>query len=88
MKSFLIERMRVPNTPELELRMQVLTETVERLISFAYEQRTSEARGLVLQEMKRMLTDIYSCAGKTPGGVGLQAGSRQAVIVMTSLPRN
>ena len=56
MKSFLVERMRVPNSPELELRMQVLTETVERLIRFAYEQNTGEARGLVLQEMKRMLT--------------------------------
>ena len=63
MKSFLVERMRVPNTPELELRMQVLTETVERLISFAYEQKTSEARDLVLQEMKRMLTGYLFVRG-------------------------
>ncbi len=63
MKSFLVERMRVPNTPELELRLLVLTETVERLISFAYEQNTSEARGLVLQEMKRMLTGYLFVRG-------------------------
>ena len=63
MKSFLVERMRVPNSPELELRMQVLTETVERLISFAYEQKTSEARDLVLQEMKRMLTGYLFVRG-------------------------
>ena len=63
MKSFLVERMRVPNTPELELRLRVLTETVERLISFAYEQRTSEARGLVLEEMKRMLTGYLFVRG-------------------------
>lgn len=63
MKSFLVERMRVPNTPELDLRLQVLTETVERLISFAYEQNTSEARDLVLQEMKRMLTGYLFVGG-------------------------
>lgn len=63
MKSFLVERMRVPSTPELELRMRVLTETVERLISFAYEQNTSEARDLVLEEMKRMLTGYLFVRG-------------------------
>jgi AcrR family transcriptional regulator len=63
MKSFLVERMRVPNTPELELRLQVLTETVERLISFAYEQKTSEARDRVLQEMKRMMTGYLFVRG-------------------------
>ena len=63
MKSFLVERMRVPNTPELDLRLSVLTETVERLIIFAYEQRTSEARGLVLEEMKRMLTGYLFVRG-------------------------
>ena len=63
MKSFLVERMRVPNSPELELRLLVLTETVERLISFAYEQKTSEARDLVFQEMKRMLTGYLFVRG-------------------------
>jgi AcrR family transcriptional regulator len=63
MKSFLVERMRVPNGPELDLRMRVLTETVERLISLSYEQKTSEARGMVLQEMKRMLTGYLFVRG-------------------------
>jgi AcrR family transcriptional regulator len=63
MKSFLVERMRVPNTPELDLRLSVLTETVERLICFAYEQKTSEARELVLEEMKRMLTGYLFVRG-------------------------
>ena len=55
MKSFLVERLRVPSSPELDLRLRVLTESCERLISFAYEQKTNEARDLVLEEMKRML---------------------------------
>lgn len=63
MKSFLVDRMRVPNTPELDLRLSVLTETVERLISFAYQQKTSEARDLVFQEMKRMLTGYLFVRG-------------------------
>lgn len=63
MKSFLVERMRVPNSPELELRLLVLTETVERLISVAYEQNTSEARDGVIQEMKRMLTGYLFVRG-------------------------
>jgi AcrR family transcriptional regulator len=55
LKSFVVERMRVPATPELELSLRVLTEAGERLICFAYEQPTSEGKELVLQQMKRML---------------------------------
>jgi len=55
LKNFLVERMRVPNSPELDLRLLVLTETAERLIGLAYDQKTSEMRDLVFAEMKRML---------------------------------
>ena len=56
LKSVLMERMRVPHNLELELRMQVFGEAGERLIAFAFEQKTSEARHRVVQEMKDMLT--------------------------------
>jgi AcrR family transcriptional regulator len=63
LKSFLVERMRVPNTPELDWSLRVLAEAGGRLICFAYEQPTSEARDLVLQEMKRMLTGYLFVRG-------------------------
>jgi hypothetical protein len=56
LKSFLTERMRVPHDLELELRMQVFGEAGERLMAFAFEQKTREARHRVLQEVKEILT--------------------------------
>jgi AcrR family transcriptional regulator len=56
LKSFMLERLRIPNTPELDLMLRVTSEAGERLIAFAYEQPTREQRDLVIEEMKRMLT--------------------------------
>jgi AcrR family transcriptional regulator len=56
LKNFMLGRLRIPNTPELDLTLRVVSEAGERLIAFAYEQETREARNRILQETKRMLT--------------------------------
>ena len=56
LKSFMLERLKIPNTPELDLMLRVVSEAGERLIAFAYEQPTGEARDQIVEETKRMLT--------------------------------
>jgi AcrR family transcriptional regulator len=55
LKSFMLERLGIPNTPELDLMLRVVSETGERLIAYAYEQPTREERDRIVAEMKRML---------------------------------
>ncbi len=55
LKNFLLEWMRVPSTPELEMMLSVATEAGERLLAYAYEQPSREARARIIEEMKRML---------------------------------
>lgn len=57
LKNFMLERLRIPNTPRLDLRLRVVSEAGERLISYAYEQPTREDRDCVISEMKRMLAN-------------------------------
>ncbi len=56
LKNVLLERLRIPDTPELNLMLRVASEGGERLIAYAYEQETDEGRVRVIEEMKRMLT--------------------------------
>jgi len=56
LKNFMLERLRIPNTPELDLMLRVVSEAGERLIAFAYEQPTRQERDHVIVEMKRMLS--------------------------------
>lgn len=56
LKNFMLERLGIPNTPELDLMLRVVSEAGERLIAFAYEQPTREQRDHVIAEMKRMLS--------------------------------
>ena len=56
LKNFMLQRLGIPNTPELDLMLRVVTEAGERLIAFAFEQPTREERGRVVSEMKRMLS--------------------------------
>jgi AcrR family transcriptional regulator len=56
LKEFMLGRLRIPNTPELDLTLRVVSEAGERLIAFAYEQPTREVRNRILEETKRMLT--------------------------------
>jgi AcrR family transcriptional regulator len=55
LKNFMLERLGVTNTPELDIRLRVVSEAGERLIAFAYEQPTREERDRILAEMKKML---------------------------------
>lgn len=54
--TFMIQRLRFPHIPELELMLRVVSEAGERLIAYAYEQPTREERDRVIAEMKRMLS--------------------------------
>ena len=55
LKDFMLERLEVPNSPELDLMLRVVSEAGERLIAFAYEQPTREERDRIVGEMKKML---------------------------------
>ena len=55
LKNFLLGRMRVPSTPELEMMLSVASEAGERLLAYAYEQPSREARARIIEETKRML---------------------------------
>jgi AcrR family transcriptional regulator len=55
LKSFMLERLAIPNSPELDLALRVVSEAGERLIAFAYEQPTRDERDRIIAEMKKML---------------------------------
>jgi AcrR family transcriptional regulator len=55
LKRFMLERLDVPNTAELDVKLRVVSEAGERLIAYAYEQPTREGRDRVIAEMKLML---------------------------------
>ena len=57
LKNFMLERLAIPNTPELDLMFRVVSETGERLIAYAYEQPTREERDRIVAEMKKMLAN-------------------------------
>ena len=52
----MLERLGIPNNPQLDLMLRVVSEAGEGLIAFAYEQPTRDERDRVLAEMKRMLS--------------------------------
>ena len=54
-KNLMLERLGIPNTPELDRMLRVVSEAGERLIAYAYEQPTREERDLIIAEMKKML---------------------------------
>jgi len=55
LKKFIVRRLGVKDSSELDLRLRVVSEAGERLIAYAYEQGTREERDRVIAEMKRML---------------------------------
>ena len=55
LKNFMLERLGIPNTPELDLKLRVVSEAGERLIAYAFEQRTDNERNRIVAEMKKML---------------------------------
>jgi len=56
LKNFMLERLGIPNTPELDLMLRIVSEAGERLIAYAYEQATRTDRDCVIAEMKKMLS--------------------------------
>ncbi len=55
LKNFMLERLSISNTPELDLMLRVVSEAGERLIAYAYEQPTLQQRNHIIDEMKKML---------------------------------
>jgi AcrR family transcriptional regulator len=55
LKNFMLQRLGIENSPQLDLRLRVVSEAGERLIAYAYEQSGREERDRVIAEMKRML---------------------------------
>ncbi len=55
LKKFIVRRLGMADSGELDLRLRVVSETGERLIAYAYEQPTREDRDRIISEMKRML---------------------------------
>lgn len=55
LKNFMLQRLGIPNSPELDLALRMVSEAGECLIAFAYEQPTREERDRIVAEMKRML---------------------------------
>ena len=53
--TFLVDKLGIEFTPELELMLRVVSEAGERLIAFAYEQPTRAARDRVIAQTKKML---------------------------------
>jgi AcrR family transcriptional regulator len=56
LKNFMLERLGIPNTRELNLKLRIVSEAGERLIAYAYEQPTRADRDRVIEETKRILS--------------------------------
>jgi len=55
LKKFIVRRLGMADSAELDLRLRVVSEAGERLIAFAYEQQLRDDRDRIIAEMKRML---------------------------------
>ena len=53
--AFIVERLGLEFTPDLDRMLRIVSEAGERLIAFAYEQPTREERDRIIVEMKKML---------------------------------
>jgi len=56
LKNFMLEQLGIPNTPELDLKLRVVSEAGERLIAYAFQQPTVNDRVRIITEMKHMLS--------------------------------
>jgi|SRR5208283_1978257 len=63
LKNFMLERLGIPNTPDLDVKLRVVSEAGERLIAFAYEQPIQAERDRFISEMKRMLSGYLFATG-------------------------
>ena len=58
----MLEQLGIPNTPELDLKLRVVSEAGERLIAYAFQQPTQDDRDRIIAEMKQLLAG-YLFAG-------------------------
>ncbi len=62
LKNFMLEQLGIPNTPELDLKLRVVSEAGERLIAYAFQQPTDDERDRIIAVMKQLLAG-YLFAG-------------------------
>ena len=55
LKGFLLDQAGAADTPELDLKLRIVSEAGEHLIAYAYEQPTRDDRDRIIAEMKKML---------------------------------
>lgn len=55
LKKFIVRKLGMADSAELDLRLRVVSEAGERLIAYAYEQPSRDDRNRIIAEMKRML---------------------------------
>jgi len=58
-KGFLVEGLGIESTPELDLRLRIVTEAGDRLLAYALDQPTPAERDRVVGEMKKMLGTYF-----------------------------
>jgi len=54
-KRFILDRLGIDVSPDLDLKLRIVSETGDRLISYAYEQPSEAERAQVIAELKRLL---------------------------------
>jgi len=54
-KNFMLDQLGIPNSPELDLKLRVVSEAGERLIAYAFEHPSEDDRHRIISEMKLML---------------------------------
>jgi AcrR family transcriptional regulator len=69
LKNFMLERLGIPNTRELNLKLRIVSEAGERLIAYAYEQPTRADRDRVIGEMKKILSGYLFPSDEAAGAV-------------------
>ncbi len=58
-KSFMVEGLGIEPTPELDLRLRIVTVAGDRLLAYALEQPTVEERDQIVGEMKTLLGSYF-----------------------------
>lgn len=58
-KGFLVDGLGIESTPELDLRLRIVTEAGDRLLAYALDQPTRVERDRVVGEMKKMLGTYF-----------------------------
>jgi AcrR family transcriptional regulator len=58
-KGFMVDGLGIESTPELDLRLRIVTEAGDRLLAYALDQPTVEERDRVVGEMKKLLGSYF-----------------------------